>query len=108
MGFADSLYSKRVVFDPNAIQEINYTPGCHSAAPEGAVHERIDPSLKLLHFKFLGADYMIDRYTALDRRLSRLNRERGFGTHYAGQPDALRAQFAEFKCRSGPVELGRT
>ncbi len=76
-GLPDECYSKRVIFNPGTIREINYSAGCHTAEPEGDVHERSDAALKLLHFRFLGLDYLVSRFTALRRRQSQFDREHG-------------------------------
>jgi glycosyltransferase involved in cell wall biosynthesis len=109
-GFPANNYDKRIVFNPDAIREINYSPGCHSAAPEGAIIERADPALKLLHFKFLGLDYLSERYAELDRRLSRSNRERGFGAQYSSDAAKLHTDFANYCSWAKTLDLnsGRT
>src|SRR5579871_744758 len=73
-GYVDPVYSKWVIFDPNAIQEINYGMGCHHAKPQGDIRFRNDPLLKLLHFKFLGLDWVIERYAELAQRMSTFDR----------------------------------
>ena len=72
---------KKVIFDPHSIVEINYSVGAHQFRTVGVVRYGKDV-LKLLHFKHLGADYLIQRYEVLGKRLSAYNRENDFGTHY--------------------------
>jgi glycosyltransferase involved in cell wall biosynthesis len=45
---------KPVLFDPNAIDEINFAWGRHAAAPTGRVCVPARDEVKLLHFKYLG------------------------------------------------------
>jgi hypothetical protein len=57
------LYSKWCCFDPRQVDEINFGIGAHHANPQG---RRVDvlayPGLKLLHYHFLGPDYVTARY----------------------------------------------
>src|SRR5262249_28317351 len=50
-GFPAPNLNKWVVFDPGAIDEIGFEPGCHVAHPRGRVVFDDPPDLKLLHFK---------------------------------------------------------
>jgi hypothetical protein len=42
-----------------------------------------DFELKLLHYKFLSLDYVIDRYETLKNRQSEYNKIQKFNTHYS-------------------------
>jgi len=42
--------------------------------------------LKLLHYKFLGKDYVLWRYEMMAKRLSEYNKKHGFGGHYTRPP----------------------
>jgi hypothetical protein len=106
-GFRDSFFDKRIIFNPAAIREINYSPGCHWARPDGDVRERIDPALKLLHFKYLGLEYLTARYAALDRRRSQFNRQHGYGDQYSWSAVTLDAELAKYLSWAKPVDLGR-
>ena len=75
---------KRVLFDPHRIVEVDYSVGSHQSYPVGVVRNGKD-TLKLLHYKHLGADYLIRRYEVLGKRLSAYNRENDYGTHYLAQ-----------------------
>ena len=56
------LYSKRCCFNPQKITEINFGIGAHYAAPLGDVQPLLCPDLKLLHYHFIGLDYVMARY----------------------------------------------
>jgi hypothetical protein len=71
-----------ILFDPHRIVEINYEPGAHEAYPEGIVSIGVDTELKLLHYKYLGKNYVLDRIKEYRRRLSQVNREQKLGIHY--------------------------
>jgi len=104
-GFPDPAYSKRVIFNPTAIREINYGPGCHHARPEGDVRQLADPALKLLHFKFLGLDYLTARYAEMHQRQSKYNREREFGIQYSWDPQRIADAFAWYEQQAVPIDL---
>src|SRR5260370_4673027 len=49
---------KLAIFDPSAIQEMNYVGGRHEASPTGRVIWEERPQVKLLHYKRLRAAYV--------------------------------------------------
>lgn len=60
------MLSKLRLFDPNAVAETNFDPGCHRAAPVGRIVYPKRDKLLLLHFKWLGFDYIRQRHAMLD------------------------------------------
>jgi hypothetical protein len=78
-GVACEVYSKHCIFDPNI--DINYGPGCHSCVPEGTIVQTSDRELKLLHYQYMGADYVAERYKVLSERLSDSNRRNRWAFH---------------------------
>jgi hypothetical protein len=85
-GWAFDNYSKSIVFDPQAIKEIQFNPGAHKIAPVGNVVYSDDP-LYLLHYRQLGGvDRLINRYRAYQGRRSNHNKRTGHGCHY-GKPE---------------------
>ncbi len=105
-GFRDDWYSKRIVFNPSAIQEINYSHGCHGASPVGDVQEAADPALKMLHYKYLGLEDITARHAAMKARQSDFDRNRGFGFQYNWSADETARQFSDFQRRAEPLDLG--
>ena len=91
-GVADSAYNKYIIFDPHRIVEINYLPGAHQARPLGIV-KRSSKSLRVLHYKNLGLEYVLDRYHTLGKRLSEKNKEQDLGTHYLYSDEKISADF---------------
>lgn len=104
-GFPEAMESKPVVFDPQAIEEIQYGPGAHAASPTGRVVGEADAEWKLLHFKFLGWDYLRERYAELAARKSRYDRERDFGRQYFLSEAELAARW-EADCARAEVLEG--
>ncbi len=81
-GFREPTYDKLCVFDPNAIDSTNYTPGRHQAAPRGRVVYPSQPEMLLLHYKKLGLPYLVDRSAALGKGLGPGDLALNFGTQY--------------------------
>lgn len=81
-GVKNEFYSKSVLFNPYRIVEINYEPGAHEDYPEGIVSVARDNNLKLLHYKNLGIDYVLNRIKLYKRRASKENEENNLNTHY--------------------------
>jgi glycosyltransferase involved in cell wall biosynthesis len=102
-GFFDPRQSKKVLFDPDAIEETNYGPGCHGAELTGRCWYDQSPELKLLHFKFLGWEYLHQRYRELGQRKSQYDREHHFGHQYFLSDTSLEAKFQRFRLQAVPV-----
>jgi len=75
--------SKNIIFNP--ILEVQYGIGGHSFGSNGTVFSET-PELKLLHYKFLGKDYVKRAYVARAKRLSEFNKKHKFGEHYFNLP----------------------
>jgi glycosyltransferase involved in cell wall biosynthesis len=88
-GVPSSKLSKLCAFRPDAITDIGYTAGRHKAVPTGNVVAPPHPTLKLLHYKFLGASYVIERYAQLRERMRPGDRERRWGDHYFVDEETL-------------------
>lgn len=91
-GIQDNAYNKSLIFDPHRIVEINYMPGAHIAKPTGIV-KKSSERLKVLHFKNLGLDYLLQRYHILANRLSEENKKQDLGTHYLNTDEKIIADF---------------
>lgn len=74
---------KNIIFDPRL--EVQYGIGGHSFGSSGAVYSDT-PEIKLLHYKFLGKDYVKRAYVARAKRLSDFNIQNKFGEHYFNLP----------------------
>jgi glycosyltransferase involved in cell wall biosynthesis len=76
--------NKRILFRPNMIFEIGYSPGCHINYPVGINLNVKESNLDLimLHYKCLSLDYFISRTAILGTRLSDFNLNVNAGSHY--------------------------
>jgi hypothetical protein len=59
--------------------------------------------LKLLHYKHLGRDYLIDRYRELNERMRPGDRSAGAGRHYAQSPEDLAILHRDLLAAAKPV-----
>jgi glycosyltransferase involved in cell wall biosynthesis len=104
-------YSKMVLFDPNRICAMNFSPGSHCARPIGRLvniyraDRRLGKAtgydLKLLHYKNLGFEYRESRHRCLAKRLrTDALRARDYGFHYALEKREQLAQFRKLRRRA--------
>ena len=70
---------KNIIFNPK--KNIQYGYGAHHMSCDDCTLSE-EAELMLLHYKFLGLDYITDRYNILEKRLSEFNKTNGFGSHY--------------------------
>lgn len=78
-GFSNPFYSKRAIFSPEI--DIRFEPGCHRCDPRGKIVESDEPEIRLLHYRFLGADFFARKYMLRQERMSEESRRAGHGTH---------------------------
>ena len=74
-GSPDDSFGKHCIFNPNEIEEINYLPGSHKCYPKGNVKYYDGTKIFLLHAKYLGRQWFLDRMNRTYKRLSELNRK---------------------------------
>jgi hypothetical protein len=89
-GWHSEVLDKASVFNPNAIREINYGTGRHHCNPQGCIvwaAERV----RLLHYKYLGLDYLQQRIAELGSRRLAGDVRQDLGVHY----ENTAAQLAE-------------
>lgn len=97
-GVPDAFYDKPVVFDPRL--DLRWIPGKHALAA-GAGKQSATAELKLLHYRWLGAEYVAARNHRNHRRMTveNLARHYGYQVYAENQAahgwDAQAARFAE-------------
>ena len=102
-GYEFSNYAKSIVFNPQALTEINYGFGAHECNPKGNVVWSELP-LYVLHYKHIGGvQRTIDRYKQYQPRMSKNNRKFGHGIHYNRTPASIRQEWAERMAKSKPL-----
>ena len=83
--------SKTCLFKPDV--DINFTPGCHLSNPTGNVILDENSEIKLLHYKHLSRDYVIERYRNYVNRLSDINKKKKWGYHYSQTENEINKWF---------------
>lgn len=88
-------WDKPIIFNPDNVEEINYTPGGHLANPicKGGYY-RIE-GLFLFHFKYLSLDYLVAKRFATAPRQAEINLRNGWGFEYQFNREQIEAQFNE-------------
>lgn len=76
-------FCKNIIFNPKL--DVQYGIGGHSFQCNNANYS-VSPELKLLHYKFLGVEYVENIYKARAERLSEFNKQNKFGEHYFNVP----------------------
>lgn len=92
-GIPDEKYTKMILFNPHRIVDINYMPGAHEAYPEGIIRITKINELKLLHYKNLGVDYVLNRIEIYRNRLSETNRKMKYGIEYEKEYQKIIEEF---------------
>ena len=102
-GFRFDNYSKNIIFSPKQITEINFNPGSHRIDPKGIVTYS-DFTFHVLHYKHIGGvQRTIDRYKEYQPRMSKLNRRKGWGSHYSRTEQSIREEWNERMAKSKPL-----
>jgi hypothetical protein len=78
-----SMMSKLRIFDPDAIEESDFAIGGHGAAPTGRLRLPWRDQLLLLHYKFLGVDYIRARSAVLRTRMGEHDRQQRWDDLYS-------------------------
>jgi hypothetical protein len=94
------LFDKPQIFNPNEIQEINFGLGRHDAFPVGNVSKPSNKEVLLLHYKYLGFDYLNARYTTLKQGLRPEDIQLQFGYHYLWDEKRKLEEFESLKSRA--------
>jgi hypothetical protein len=81
-GARDPNWDKPQIFAPRRLDDINFVPGRHAATPTGHVAYATGPAPKLLHFKYLGLDYLVARHHELRTRISEAEFAQGLAYQY--------------------------
>lgn len=99
---------KLVIFSPDAIDDVNYAVGRHTAQPTGHTVEPERQELRLLHYKYLGLEYLVPRLKELGSRLGPVDDQLSFGHQYRWTEADVVAEFAAFADRAVdlPLEVG--
>ena len=94
-GYSSIDYSKQAIFNPDAVNEINYVHGCHKNRMvildgRGNVNEEIH----MYHYRQIGGvELLIKRHHEYQKRMSQFNRKHKMGFHYLHSDDQKRIEY---------------
>lgn len=81
-GAPEPLWNKLSLFNPDAVEETNYSVGRHEAQPKGRIiYPQLD-ELLILHYKYIGYDYVRRRHALLATGLGTTDRKHGWGIQF--------------------------
>jgi glycosyltransferase involved in cell wall biosynthesis len=94
-GVKSSRFDKKIIFDPKRVKEISYRPGAHLSYPVFFEDNVVDPllELKLLHYKYLGRDYLYKKHEGYVNRMSEISKEKRHGYEYLEGEDHINNMF---------------
>ncbi len=83
-GFKDRMFDKNIIFNPQKVVEINFSPGSHHCMPIFSERPIKDPlvEFKLLHFKYLEKEYLYKKHQHISDRMSEVNKKHRYGEEY--------------------------
>ena len=91
-GWRSHFFDKTSIFNPNEIREITYGVGRHTCTPQGCVVWAAEP-VRLLHYKYLGLDYLQRRTAELATRRRAGDISQNFAYHYEATAEQLAAVY---------------
>jgi hypothetical protein len=93
-GVYSEPYNKAILFNPYKIVKINYSQGAHTENPCGIVRFNNEAgTLKLLHYKNLSFEYVMNRTHIYRKRYSPSGVKKGYGIHYRYDDEKIKADF---------------
>jgi len=102
-GTPDIFYDKLCIINPKQMIDINFKPGGHEVSYEvigPGIKNIVDPELKLLHYKFLGLDHILNKNKYYTNRISQMNIDKGWGRHHTQLDEKTINEFNSFKEKS--------
>jgi Glycosyl transferase family 2 len=99
-GVPEPQWNKLNLFSPDAIEETNYSPGRHEAQPVGqVVYPEID-ELLILHYKYIGYEYVRPRHAFLASGLGKTDRKNGWAYQFDYSSMRLAYKMARLSMRA--------
>lgn len=92
-GVRAHVYDKCLLFDPEELEEINFALGAHVCRPRGRAEYFRVPGLMLLHYKFLGLQYVYERHRLYTARTVSSDIARNYSPHHRMSRAALARRF---------------
>ena len=90
---------KKILFDPNKIETMNYGVGSHFCNPTGDV-KYFNTDICFFHATHLGLTNTIQKWRRNENRLSDINKKMGMGTHYNQSVEEITKYFNDLMINS--------
>jgi len=100
LGMRDNFWDKPEVFNPNKIRKINFAPGRHTAKPKGRIRTPRNVKVKLLHYKYIGINYLLHRHHELRSGLRPLDIKNDYGNQYLWNDEKNIEEYNRIKANS--------
>ena len=102
-GAPEPLWNKLNLFNPDAVEETNYSAGRHEARPTGRIAYPEVDELLILHYKYIGFDYVRRRHALLSTGLGTTDRENRWGYQFDLSNPELLDKLADLEKRAVDV-----
>jgi hypothetical protein len=97
--------NKLSIFDPDLIEETNFEVGRHGANPTGKIVLPEEDELLLLHYKYLGMSYLVERNSFLAAGLGEIDRANDWGHQYIWDKARHKEEWELFRSRLVDIAL---
>ncbi|MEI6406279.1 MAG: glycosyltransferase family 2 protein [Actinomycetes bacterium] len=94
-GLRNTWYDKWLCFRPDSIIDMRLSEGSHTAQPEYRQSSMAENFVErpLYHYRAFDVDDLVAKFRRNAERMSAINRERNWGTHYLTQEPELREKY---------------
>ena len=99
-GAPEPMWNKLNLFDPDAVEDTNYGVGRHSAEPTGRIRYPETDELLILHYKYIGFDYVQRRHALLSTGLGATDRKHMWGFQFDFADIELSDKIADLEHRA--------
>jgi glycosyltransferase involved in cell wall biosynthesis len=101
-GTYDNNYDKNVLFKRKNVLETNYAPGAHLSSFQGTKRliNCTTDEIKLLHYKWLSPEYVIDKHINYKERTSEHSKSKAWGIHYTLSKEKMIEDYNNLKNKS--------
>jgi glycosyltransferase involved in cell wall biosynthesis len=99
-------YSKNVLFKRKFVTETGFGYGAHSAHYRGKkplIEYVSNGALKLLHYKCIDLEYVIEKHKHYGERRSEFNKKLGLGLHYDFTREQIESDFKNLKSNAKQI-----
>ena len=100
-GTRDALYDKPAFFNPAAITESGFAIARHGCDPKGHVVRAEHGEILLLHYKYLGQEYVTERHAELNARRRSRDVKQEYGWQY--DPSATQTLYWKLMVKSSEI-----